>query len=55
MESSPGNAFAERPGSLECGDPIVIWQDGKVVKISVAQIEISEPMAEYRVFDEKDK
>jgi ABC-type proline/glycine betaine transport system ATPase subunit len=29
------------------GDPIVIWRDGKVVKIPADQIEVREPRAEY--------
>jgi len=29
------------------GDPIVIWRDGKVVKIPADQIEIREDQAEY--------
>ena len=29
------------------GDPIVIWRDGKVVKIPADQIEVHEPEAEY--------
>ena len=29
------------------GDPIVIWRDGKVVKIAADQIEVREPQAEY--------
>lgn len=29
------------------GDPIVIWRDGKVVKIPANQIEVREPQAEY--------
>jgi hypothetical protein len=28
------------------GDPIVIWRDGKVVKVPADQIEVSEPEAE---------
>lgn len=37
------------------GDPIVVWQDGKVVKVAVDQIEIREPAAEYKNPSEKDK
>jgi hypothetical protein len=37
------------------GDPIVIWRDGKVVKIPAEQIEIREPDAEYQTLDKKDK
>ena len=29
------------------GDPIVIWRDGKVVKVPAGQIEVREPEAEY--------
>ena len=31
------------------GDPIVIWRDGKVVKIPADQIEVREPKTEYSV------
>jgi len=31
------------------GDPIVIWRDGKVVKIPADQIEVREDQAEYSV------
>jgi hypothetical protein len=31
------------------GDPIVIWRDGKVVKIPADQIEVREPQTEYSV------
>ena len=37
------------------GDPIVVWQDGKVVKVAADQIEIREPAAEYKKFNKKDK
>ncbi|MEA2040019.1 MAG: hypothetical protein U9N82_09345, partial [Thermodesulfobacteriota bacterium] len=37
------------------GDPIVIWRDGKVVKIPADQIEVYEPAAEYRNSKEKGK
>ena len=37
------------------GDPIVIWRDGKVVKIPAEQIEIREPVAEYKTLDKKEK
>jgi len=36
------------------GDPIVIWRNGKVVKIPADQIEIREPLAENRVLDKKE-
>ncbi len=31
------------------GDPIVIWRDGKVVKVHPDQLEINEPEAEYKL------
>ena len=37
------------------GDPIVVWRDGRVVKIPAEQIEIREPDAEYKVLDKKEK
>jgi len=37
------------------GDPIVIWRDGKVVKVPADQIEVREPEAEYGQIKEKDK
>jgi len=37
------------------GDPIVVWRDGRVVKIPAEQIEIREPEAEYKVLDKKEK
>ncbi len=37
------------------GDPIVVWQDGKVVKIAVDRIEIGERAAEYKKTCKKDK
>jgi hypothetical protein len=37
------------------GDPIVIWRDGKVVKIPAEKIEVREPAAEYQTRDKKDK
>ena len=36
------------------GDPIVVWQDGKVVKVAADQIEIREPSAECGSIDEKE-
>lgn len=33
------------------GDPIVIWKEGKVVKIPADQIEVREPEAEYKTRD----
>jgi hypothetical protein len=37
------------------GDPIVVWRDGRVVKIPAEQIEIREPVAEYKPFERKGK
>lgn len=37
------------------GDPIVIWRDGKVVKIPADQIEIREPQAEYSISEKREK
>jgi len=37
------------------GNPIVIWRDGKVVKIPAEQIEIREPVAEYKTLDKNEK
>ena len=37
------------------GDPIVIWRDGKVVKIPAEKIEVREPAADYQTRDKKDK
>ena len=37
------------------GDPIVIWRDGKIVKIPAEQIEIREPVVEYKTLDKKEK
>jgi hypothetical protein len=37
------------------GDPIVIWPDGKVVKIPAEQIKMREPKVEYQTLDKKDK
>jgi len=37
------------------GDPIVIWRDGKVVKVPAEQIEIREPVVEYKTLDKKEK
>ncbi len=33
------------------GDPIVIWRDGKVVKIPADQMEVREPGVEYKAKD----
>ena len=35
------------------GDPIVIWRDGKVVKVPADQIEVRESEAEYGKLKEK--
>ena len=37
------------------GDPIVVWRDGRVVKIPAEQIEIREPVTEYKPLDRKGK
>ena len=37
------------------GDPIVVWRDGRVVKIPAEQIEIREPGAEYKALGTKGK
>ena len=37
------------------GDPIVIWRDGKVVKIPADQVEVREPETEYGQLKEKVK
>jgi len=37
------------------GDPIVIWRDGKVVKVPADQIEVHEPASEYGNSKEKAK
>ncbi|MBW1835309.1 MAG: hypothetical protein JRI62_11535 [Deltaproteobacteria bacterium] len=37
------------------GDPIVIWRDGKVIKVPADQIEVREPEAEYGQLKEKGK
>ena len=37
------------------GDPIVIWRNGKVVKVPADQIEVREPEAEYGKPKEKGK
>ena len=45
-----------RPQTLKrTGGPIVIWRNGKVVKIPANQIEIREPVAEYKALDTKGK
>jgi len=37
------------------GDPIVIWRDGRVVKVPADQIEIREPQAEYAISEKGEK
>jgi len=37
------------------GDPIVVWRDGRVVKIPAEQIEIRGPEAEYKALDTRGK
>jgi len=37
------------------GDPIVVWRDDRVVKIPAEQIEIREPVTEYKPLDRKGK
>jgi hypothetical protein len=37
------------------GVPIAVWRYGEVVKVPVDQIEVREPAAEYRTFNEKNK
>ena len=37
------------------GDPIVVWRDGRVVKIPADQIEIQEPAAQYKLSDKNKK
>lgn len=37
------------------GDPIVIWRDGRVVKIPADQIEVREDQAEYSVSEKRKK
>ncbi len=51
------HSLHERPqkNHKRTGDPIVIWRDGRVVKIPAEQIEIREPVAEYKPLDTKGK
>jgi len=44
LKKAVADAIADHKRS---GDSIVIWQDGKVVKIPADQIEIREDQAEY--------
>ncbi len=52
MKKAVAKAIADHKRT---GDPIVIWRDGKVVKIPAEQIEIREPVAEYKTLDKKEK
>lgn len=52
LKKAVARAIAEHKRT---GDPIVIWRDGKVVKIPAEQIEIHEPAAEYHTRDKKEK
>jgi hypothetical protein len=52
MKKAVAKAIADHKRT---GDPIVIWRDGKVVKIPAEQIEIREPDPEYQTLDKKDK
>jgi hypothetical protein len=44
MRKAVANVIADHKRT---GDPIVIWRDGKVVKVPADQIEVREPEAEY--------
>jgi len=44
MRKAVANVIADHKRT---GDPIVIWRDGKVVKVPADQIEVHEPEAEY--------
>ena len=52
MRKAVANVIADHKRT---GDPIVIWRDGKVVKIPADQIEVREPEAEYGQLKEKGK
>lgn len=52
MKKAVAKAIADHKRT---GDPIAIWRDGKVVKIPAEQIEIREPVAEYKTLDKKEK
>lgn len=52
MRKAVANVIADHKRT---GDPIVIWRDGKVVKIPADQIEVYEPEAEYGNSKEKGK
>ncbi|MFH1674870.1 MAG: hypothetical protein ABIF87_15820 [Pseudomonadota bacterium] len=44
MRKAVANVIADHKRT---GDPIVIWQDGKVVEVPADRIEVHEPEAEY--------
>ena len=47
-EEALKKAVAHTIADHKCtGDPIVIWRDGKVVKVPADQIKVREPEAEY--------
>ena len=52
MRKAVANVIADHKRT---GDPIVIWRDGKVVKIPADQIEVHEPEAEYGNSKDKGK
>ncbi len=52
MRKAVANVIADHKRT---GDPIVIWRDGKVVKVPADQIEVREPEAEYGNPKENDK
>jgi hypothetical protein len=52
MRKAVANVIADHKRT---GDPIVIWRDGKVVKVPADQIEVREPEAEYGQLKEKGK
>jgi len=35
------------------GDPIIVWRDGKVIKVPAEQIEVRKPVAEYKTPDKE--
>ncbi|MFX0201854.1 MAG: hypothetical protein ACFFCW_37565 [Candidatus Hodarchaeota archaeon] len=52
MRKAVANVIADHKRT---GDPIVIWRNGKVVKLPADQIEVHEPEAEYGTPKEKGK
>ena len=52
MRKAVANVIADHKRT---GDPIVIWRDGKVVKIPADQIELHEPEVEYGNSKDKGK